>query len=80
MRLQKTCILSPVFVNHLRGAIVIDVRHVSKQFNKVAALDDVTFSVGEGEVFGYLGPNGSGKTTTVRLMLGLLKQIGRAHV
>ena len=60
-------------MNHLRGAIVIDVRHVSKQFNKVAALDDVTFSVGEGEVFGYLGPNGSGKTTTVRLMLGLLK-------
>ncbi len=52
---------------------MIDVRHVSKDFKEVTALDDVTFSVGEGEVFGYLGPNGSGKTTTVRLMLGLLK-------
>ncbi len=52
---------------------MITVRHLSKQFKEVKALDDVSFSVGEGEVFGYLGPNGSGKTTTIRLLLGLLK-------
>jgi ABC-2 type transport system ATP-binding protein len=52
---------------------VIAVSHLTKTFKDTKALDDVTFVVGDGEVFGYLGPNGSGKTTTVRLMLGLLK-------
>ena len=53
---------------------VIAVSHLTKTFKDTKALDDVTFVVGDGEVFGYLGPNGSGKTTTVRLMLGLLKR------
>lgn len=53
--------------------MLIAITHLAKTFKETKALDDVTFSVGEGEVFGYLGPNGSGKTTTVRILLGLLK-------
>ena len=52
---------------------MIEVKNVSKRFKETAALDNVTLSVGEGEVFGYLGPNGSGKTTTMRLLLGLME-------
>jgi daunorubicin resistance ABC transporter ATP-binding subunit len=45
------------------------------------ALDDVSFSVERGEIFGFLGPNGSGKTTTVRILVTLLRQTsGRARV
>jgi daunorubicin resistance ABC transporter ATP-binding subunit len=45
------------------------------------ALDDVSFSVARGEIFGFLGPNGSGKTTTVRILVTLLRQTsGRAWV
>ncbi|MFC2009090.1 ATP-binding cassette domain-containing protein [Chloroflexota bacterium] len=46
---------------------------LTKRFGERLALDDVSFAVGQREVFGYLGPNGSGKTTTMRLLLGLLK-------
>ena len=51
--------------------IAIDVSRLSKRFGGRTAVEDVTFSVGRGEVFGFLGPNGAGKTTTVR-MLGTL--------
>lgn len=50
----------------------IEVQDLSKDFNSVRALDKVTFSVPEGHVFGYLGPNGSGKTTTVRILATLI--------
>ena len=52
---------------------IVEVDRLSKDFGKVRALDDVSFSVGEGEVFGFLGPNGAGKTTTIRILLGLLR-------
>jgi drug efflux transport system ATP-binding protein len=52
---------------------VIDVRDLSKRFGTFTAVDQVTFSVERGEVVGYLGPNGSGKTTTIRMLLGLLR-------
>ena len=48
------------------GALVVE--HLSKRFGDRVAFDDVTFSVGHGEVFGFLGPNGAGKTTTVRTL------------
>jgi ABC-2 type transport system ATP-binding protein len=50
----------------------IDVRGLSKSFGKKRVVDDVSLSVGRGEIFGFLGPNGSGKTTTIRMMCGLL--------
>lgn len=46
---------------------------LSKRYGAVAALKDMTLDVTSGEVFGLLGPNGSGKTTTIRLLLGLLR-------
>jgi len=52
---------------------MLEVRNLSKTFGQRVALQDVSFAVGQGEVFGYLGPNGSGKTTTMRLLVGLLK-------
>jgi len=50
---------------------VIDVSHLSKRFGALTALDDVSFSVSEGETFGFLGPNGAGKTTTIRILTGI---------
>jgi len=46
---------------------------LSKRFGSEVALDGLDLEVGRGEVFGFLGPNGSGKTTTIRLLLGLLR-------
>ena len=51
---------------------MIEVHNLTKIFSEVTALQDVSFSVGEGEIFGFLGPNGSGKTTTVRILICLL--------
>jgi ABC-2 type transport system ATP-binding protein len=55
----------------MSGAAAIEVSHLSKIFGGRTAVDDVSFSVSQGEVFGFLGPNGAGKTTMVR-MLGTL--------
>ncbi|ELZ08743.1 ABC transporter-related protein [Natrinema thermotolerans DSM 11552] len=54
------------------GMAAIKLEGLTKDYGEVLANDDVTFSVEEGEVFGYLGPNGAGKTTTIRTLLGLL--------
>ena len=48
--------------------LTLDVRGVTKRFGSITAVNDVTFSVRKGEVVGFLGPNGSGKTTTMRLL------------
>jgi ABC-2 type transport system ATP-binding protein len=50
---------------------VIEVRNLRKVYRDVIALDNVSFKVNAGEVFAYLGPNGSGKTTTVEILVGL---------
>ena len=58
--------------------IVVETRNLTKEYRdfwgkrKVLALDNLNLEVRRGEVFGFLGPNGSGKTTTVKLLLGLL--------
>jgi ABC-2 type transport system ATP-binding protein len=52
--------------------IAVCAEHLSKKFGDFTAVDDVSFEVYAGEVVGYLGPNGSGKTTTMRMLLGLL--------
>jgi len=55
------------------GVLAIDCRHLSYGFDQVLAVDDVSFTVAQGEVFGVLGPNGAGKTTTIRVITTLLK-------
>ena len=55
------------------GAPAILVEHLTKRFDKLTAVDDISFAVPRGEFFGVLGPNGAGKTTTIRVLCGLLK-------
>lgn len=50
----------------------IEVRGLTKRFGSFTAVDDVSFAVRSGEVFGFLGANGAGKSTTIRMMCGLL--------
>ncbi len=52
---------------------VVSARGLVKSFGRTRALDGLELSVGAGEVHGFLGPNGSGKTTTLRILLGLLR-------
>jgi ABC-2 type transport system ATP-binding protein len=52
--------------------MIIKVENLSKQFKTLAAVDGISFSVNEGEVFGFLGPNGAGKTTTINILCTLL--------
>ena len=51
----------------------IQVAGLRKKFGRVAAVDDVSFTVSYGRITGFLGPNGAGKTTTLRMILGLLR-------
>jgi len=61
--------------------IAIRIENLTRDFNTVRAVDSLSLEVPQGTVFGFLGPNGSGKTTTIRLLLGLLKPTsGRAEV
>jgi len=54
----------------------IEVRHLSKKFGKFTAVDDVSFDVRGGEIFGFLGANGAGKSTTIRMLCGLIPPSG----
>ena len=51
---------------------VISTEHLSKKFGDVTAVNDVTLTVGKGEIYGFLGLNGDGKTTTIRMLLGMI--------
>lgn len=55
---------------------VIEVRNLHKAYDGVTAVDDVSFNVDEGEIFGIIGPNGAGKTTTIESVIGLRKPDG----
>lgn len=56
--------------------IAVHVSNLIKNFGRIRALDGLDLNVSTGEVHGFLGPNGSGKTTTIRILLGLLRQDG----
>ena len=63
------------------GQAAIAVEHITKKYGDFTAVDDVTFSVAEGEIFGLLGPNGAGKSTLIRMMTTLLPiTAGRALI
>ncbi|HEY1652537.1 MAG TPA: ATP-binding cassette domain-containing protein [Acidimicrobiales bacterium] len=58
------------------GGQKIEVRHLTKRYGSTLAIDDLSFDVNPGGVTGFIGPNGSGKTTTMRLILGLDRPTG----
>ena len=60
----------------MNGPSSIDVRSASKRYGTVQALAGVSFEVARGEMFGLIGPDGAGKTTTIRLLCGLLRADG----
>lgn len=57
----------------LQSSDAIIATNLTRRFGRFTAVDQVTFNVQRGEIFGFLGPNGSGKTTTIRMLLGLLR-------
>ena len=62
-------------------AVVIQTEGLTKYYGKVVGVEELDLSITEGEIFGFLGPNGSGKTTTIRLLSGFLRpKAGRATV
>ena len=52
---------------------IVQIENLVKRYGDLVALDHLNLSISEGEVFGLLGPNGSGKTTAINCMLSLLK-------
>ncbi|MGL5658793.1 MAG: ATP-binding cassette domain-containing protein, partial [Cetobacterium sp.] len=50
----------------------IEIKGLTKRFDKYVAVDNLTFSIPKGVIFGFLGPNGSGKSTTIRMICGVL--------
>ena len=62
------------------GSAAVQVTDLVKQFGAVRALDGISFQVNRGEIFGLVGPDGAGKTTTMRILAGLLKPGGGAAI
>jgi ABC-2 type transport system ATP-binding protein len=59
----------------------LEIKSLTKWYGSVCAVDDVSFDIEHGEIFGYLGPNGSGKTTTIRIFLDFIRaSAGRARL
>ena len=60
---------------------LVETQGLTKRYGSSRGIEDVTFTINEGEVFGFLGPNGAGKTTTIRTIMGLLRPTaGSAHI
>ena len=54
-------------------SVIVEVNNLSKKFNEIKAVNDLSFSVHQGDIYGFLGQNGAGKSTTIRMMLTLIK-------
>jgi len=60
---------------------VLETISLTKRYGRARGVEDLSFSIERGEIFGYLGPNGSGKTTTIRCLMGLLRPTsGQCHI
>lgn len=63
------------------GGTVLQTKGLTKQYGRVIAVDSITLHVGQGEIFGFLGLNGAGKTTMIRMLLGMVRPTsGEAHL
>ena len=67
---------APLYQPPLGAGLAIDVRHVSRHFGIVEAVDDVSLQVPVGSIVAVIGPSGSGKTTTIRIITGVLRPSG----
>ena len=62
-------------INKIKGGIfVIEVKNVTKKYGKAVAVEDISFSIKDGEIVGLLGPNGAGKSTTMNILTGYIEQ------
>ena len=60
---------------------IIEIRDLIKNYGKSRAVDSLSLSINEGEFFGFIGPDGAGKTTVVRILLGLISPtVGQVRV
>ena len=69
--LERTAARSREVLEAAGGRPAVEVAHLRKTYGSLVAVDDVSFSVAEGEIFGILGPNGAGKTTAIECAIGL---------
>lgn len=58
--------------SYQKPEIALQVQNLTKQFDKLTAVDSISFEIYKNEIFGLLGPNGAGKTTTINMICGLL--------
>ncbi len=70
---QKRCSISWCHAHHCPNTAVIRIESLKKHYKSVEALKGINLRIGPGELFAYLGPNGSGKTTTIRILTGLAR-------
>jgi len=78
---MSTAVIKQSPGNGASPANAIEVEHIVKKFGDFTAVDDVSFAVQEGEIFGLLGPNGAGKSTLIRMMTTLIPiTAGKAHI
>lgn len=68
---KQLCMLNSE--SNMNDGISISVEKLTKKFGKFVAVNQISFEVKKGEIFGFLGANGSGKSTTIRMLIGILE-------
>lgn len=73
LEITHTIQTGPIHMPKDDRAVEVEVQHLVKTFGKYEAVKDISFTIGKGEIFGLLGPNGTGKSTTINMMCGYLE-------
>lgn len=78
---EKPFIITPIETRDTMNESILHVSQLTKTIKKTPIIHDVSFDIQEGEILGFLGPNGSGKTTTLRMVVGLIRPTsGDIHI